>query len=141
MTSLGSRAALKASAEGIYSVLKDGGKFIFYTLFPNLTKSDLKQLIGREWKKRKQFVINQPVEHNNMKIIHIEVANKTAEGILENNIYFIEKKGVLEAEITSILNPRIKWVLKDYLNVLTQSGFRKVNKIENEKDIIIIAIK
>ncbi|MEM2947469.1 MAG: class I SAM-dependent methyltransferase [Candidatus Bathyarchaeia archaeon] len=86
---LGSRAALKASARGIYSVLKDGGKFIFYTLFPNLAKSDLKKLIEREWKKRKQFVINQPVEHDNMKIIHIEVANKTAEGILENNVYLI----------------------------------------------------
>ncbi|MEM3580377.1 MAG: hypothetical protein QXH40_03110 [Candidatus Bathyarchaeia archaeon] len=86
-------------------------------------------------------MINQPVEHGSMRIIHIEVANKTAEGILENNIYLIEKKGILEAEIASVMNPRIKWVLKDYLNVLTQSGFRKVNKIKREKDMIIIAIK
>ncbi|MEM3579006.1 MAG: class I SAM-dependent methyltransferase [Candidatus Bathyarchaeia archaeon] len=138
---LSSRDALKASAKGIYSVLKKDGKFIFYTLFPNLSKIDLKKLIEREWKKRKQFVVNKPVEHDNMRIIHIEVANKTDEGIFENNIYLIEKKGILEAEIASIMNPRIKWMLKDYLDVLTQSGFRKVNQIRRKDDIIIVAIR
>ncbi|MEM3010809.1 MAG: class I SAM-dependent methyltransferase [Candidatus Bathyarchaeia archaeon] len=138
---LSSLAMLKASAKGIYSVLNQGGKFIFYTLFPNLTKSDLKKSIEREWKKRKKFAIDQPVEHDDMRIIHIEVGNKTVEGILETNIYLVEKKGVLEAEVASIMNPRIKWRLKDYVNVLIESGFRKVNQIKRKKEVIIVALK
>jgi len=138
---LSSRSALRASAKGIYSVLRQDGKFIFYSPFPNLTKPDLKKLIEREWRRRKQFVINQPVKQNDMRIIDIEVGNNTSKGILENHIYLVEKKGVLRAEIASTMNPRIKWTFQDYKRVLSGSGFRKIEHVKRKEDAIIIAIK
>ncbi|MGQ9641408.1 MAG: hypothetical protein ACUVUF_04690 [Candidatus Bathycorpusculaceae bacterium] len=56
-----------------------------------MTKPDLKKLIEREWERRKQFVINQPVKQNDMRIIDIEVGNKTSEGILEKS-YLLGRK-------------------------------------------------
>ena len=75
-------------------------------------------------------------------MIHIEVADKTSEGILENNIYLIEERGVMRAEIAPIMNPRIKWTYSDYVKILSEAGFKKVEHIKREEnEIFIIAIK
>jgi SAM-dependent methyltransferase len=133
---------LKKSAKGIYSVLKEEGKFIFYGVSPKITKSDLKRLIERDWQKRKRFVIDPPVEQNGLKVTHIEIADKTKEGILENHIYLIEEKSMIQAEIAFIMNSRIKWAFKEYVKVLKESGFRKIRYSKREgEEVFIIAIK
>ncbi|MGQ9595934.1 MAG: hypothetical protein ACUVUS_00900 [Thermoproteota archaeon] len=48
------------------------------------------------------------------------------EGILENNIFLIEGRGELRAEIARIMNPRIKWTFKDFNKVLSGTGFSEV---------------
>jgi SAM-dependent methyltransferase len=133
---------LKKSAKGIYSVLKKDGKFIFCSVPPELTKLELNELIKREWNKRKRFGIDPPVEHNSLKVTHIEVVDKTQEGILENHIYLIEEKGKTRAEIAHIMNPRIKWTYQDYVKVLKEANFTKIEYIKREEgEILIIATK
>lgn len=134
--------ALQASAKGICSVLKKDGKFIFCSFSPEWKKSELNKLVERVWKERERFKIDPPVEQNGVKVIHIEVADKTSEGILENNIYLIEERGVMRAEIAPIMNPRIKWTYSDYVKILSEAGFKKIEHIKREKnEIFIIAIK
>ncbi|HEX30946.1 TPA: class I SAM-dependent methyltransferase [Candidatus Poribacteria bacterium] len=133
---------LKASAAGIYSVLNYDGKFIFGSLNPELTtRSGLKNLIEREWENRERFVILPPYEKDGMRVTSIEVAEKTAEGILEKRIYLIEKQGIMRAEIAFIMNPRIKWTFQDYVKILKEVGFKKVECIGKGGDIFNIATK
>jgi SAM-dependent methyltransferase len=120
------REAMKSAAKGIYSVLNKGGKFIFYGLNPEYTKSDLKMLIEKEWEKRKNFEILPPYEKEGIRVTSLEVAEKTSEGVLEKRIFLIEEQGVMGAEIAFIMNPRIKWTFQDYVEVLREAGFRKV---------------
>ena len=68
----------------------------------------------------------------------IEVNEKTSEGILENNIFIIEKERLIRIEIAPIMNPRIKWIWNDYHKVLRQVGFRR---IYHTKENFIIAVK
>ena len=103
---------LRKAAEGIRSILKENGIFVFCSPAPELTKTELKKLIENEWKRRERFQIDPPVRRNNLKVIHIEVANKMHEGILESHIYLIEENEMLRAEIAQIMNPRIKLWLK-----------------------------
>jgi len=132
------RRILKASAKGIYSVLNEGGKFIFGSL-PH--DSDLKKLIEEEWKKRKRFDILPPYAKDGVRVTSLEVAEKTSEGILENRIFLIEEQGVMRAEIAFIMNPRIKWTFQNYVEVLKEAGFRKVECIKKEGHIFNIGTK
>ena len=76
-----------------------------------------------------------------MRVTSIEVAEKTAEGILEKRIYLIEKQGIMRAEIAFIMNPRIKWTFQDYVKILKEVGFKKVECIGKGGDIFNIATK
>jgi len=129
---------LKASAKGIYSVLNDDGKFIFGSL-PHDT--DLKELIEKEWKKRKRFDIRPPCEKEGVRVTTIEVLDKTLEGILENRIFLIEEQGEMRVEIAFVMNPRIKWRFQDYDEVLKEVGFRKVEYLEKEGHIFNVVTK
>lgn len=71
-------------------------------------------------------------------MIHIEVAEKTSEGIMENNIFIIEKEGSIKVEVASTMNPRIKWRYSDFKKVLTEAGFRDIDTSEGG---IIIGLK
>lgn len=133
---------LKASARGVCSILNECGKFIFCSPSPELERAALKELIEKEWRRRRKFNIDRPFEMKGLRVIHIEVPNKTVEGILENHVFVIEREGVRWAEIASIMNPRIKWTFKDYMNVLEEVGFSVVESIEKEEnEVFIIAVK
>jgi len=135
------RKTLRSSAKGIYSVLRKGGKLIFCGVLPGWSKSDLKKLIEKEWEKRKRFDILPPSEKDGVRVTSLEVDEKTPEGILENHIFLIEEQGVMRAEIAFIMNPRIKWTFKNYIEVLKEVGFRKVDYIKKEEQIFNIGIK
>lgn len=132
---------LRKSAKGIFSVLKKGGKFIFCGALPKWTKNDLQKVIEREWKKRKKFDILPAYEKDGVRMTSIEVDEKIPEGILENRIFLIEKQGVMRVEIAFMMNSRIKWTFKDYNNVLKGAGFRKVECIKTDGQILNIGIK
>lgn len=120
---------LKASAKGIYSVLENDGKFIFYSPPQKYIKKNLKNLIEKEWQKRKRLEIELPVERDGLRIIHIEIPEKTHEGVLENHIYLIEESGRVRGEIAFIMNSRIKWTFQDFVKVLKEANFRKIESI------------
>ena len=132
---------LKSSAKGVYSVLKKGGRFIFCGALPEWTNADLENIIEKEWEKRKRFQFNPLCERDSVRVINIEVAEKTAEGILENQIFLIEKDGKMRVELAFIMNPRIKWTLPDYVDALKRAGFRKVQCIKREGQIFNVAVK
>ena len=129
---------LREAAEGVRSILKKNGIFIFCSLTPELTKSELNKLIEKEWRKRKRFQIDPPVKRNSLKVTHIEVADKTHEGILENHIYLIEENDKLKAEIARIMNPRIKWTYQDFVSVLREAGFSKIDHVKREKEEVLL---
>ena len=139
---LGSYEELRESARGIYSVLKNGGVFIFCSCSPKWAKSKLNELIERVWKDHEKFEINPPVKRENLEVTHIAIAEKTSEGILENNIFLIREKELMWAEIAPIMNPRIKWTYWDYVKILKDVGFRRIEYVEKVKsEIFVIAIK
>ncbi len=65
--------------------------------------------------------------------MHIEVLDKTNEGILENYIFIVERKENVWIEIASIMNPRIKWIYRDYVNILKETSFSKIEFAEIRK--------
>jgi len=133
---------LRKAAEGIRSILRENGIFIFCSPAPELTKLELNRLIEDEWKKRERFQIDTPVRRNGLRITHIEVADKMQEGILENHIYLIEENKMLRAEIAQIMNPRIKWTYKDFIRVLKETSYSKIDYIpREEKEGFLIATK
>ena len=133
---------LRKAAEGIRSILKENGIFIFCSSAPELTKTELEKLIENEWKRRERFQIDPPVRRNGLKVIHIEVANKMQEGILESHIYLIEENEMLRAEIAQIMNPRIKWTYEDFVNVLEEAGYSKIDYVQREeKEGFLVATK
>jgi SAM-dependent methyltransferase len=135
------REILSASAKSIYSVLKEDGRFIFCGALPKWTKSDLDNLIDEEWKKRKKYEILPTCKKDGVRVTSIEVNEKTSEGILENRIFLIEDHDVMRAEIASVMNPRIKWIYSDYVDVLKDAGFAKVECIEREGQIFNVGIR
>lgn len=125
---------LKTATRSIYSVLNHDGKFVFVAT----SERDLKKTIEKEWKKRKRFGIDPPYRKCSVKVTRIEVAEKTPEGILENNIFLIEERELLRAEIACIMNPRIKWTLKDFDKLLRDVGFREVHFT---KENFVVAVR
>ena len=124
---------LMLSAKAIYSVLKEGGIFMFTA--PN--KEELAEIIEKEWKSRRKITIHPPYKKGSIRVIHVEVAEKTSEGILENNIFLIEENDSLRAEIAQIMNPRIKWTYKNFKEILAKIGFKDIHIYKG----LIIAVK
>lgn len=130
------------AAKGIYSVLNRDGKFIFYGPSPKYkSKSDLKKLIEEEWRKRRRIKILPPYKKGGIRVISIEIAQKTSDGIRETHIFLIEKQDMMKAEIAFIMNPRIKWTFQDYAKVLSETGFKTVNYIDIKGTGFIVGVK
>ena len=139
---LGEYNALQESAKGIYSVLREGGKFIFSSVPPGWTRRDLERLIWQLWSERQRFSVDPPVEKSGLRVTHIEVADKTSEGILENHIYLVEEGSSVRAEIAPIMNPRVKWLFRDYVKVLKDAGFRSVEAVKKgEEEVFVVSTK
>lgn len=138
---LDTRASLIAAAQGIFSVLNEGGRFIFCGPPRQWLKSDLEKLITQEWKKRERFAVLPPYEKGGIRVISLEVDEMTSEGILDNRIFLIEEHGVLRAEIASIMSPRIKWTFQDFDEILKEAGFRDVDSLTEGGTTYIMGIR
>jgi len=136
---ISTRKGLMTAAKNAYTILNEGGKLLFCSVNPKLGKKDLKKELEKEWKKRKHINIERPpYKKGDVKVTHIEVNEKAQEGILENNIFLIEKRGRFQVEIAPIMNPRIKWTYWDYYKILKRVGFSKVHYT---KEKFIVAVK
>ena len=122
---LATREELVSSAKGIYEVLTDGGVFVFAGVDILATHSDVEACIQREWRERVPFNVSQPIEREGIRLINLEIDEKTPEGILEKRVFLIEEKGVLRCEIAFMMNRR-KWTHDDFVEVLKEAGFRCV---------------
>lgn len=132
---------LLLSAKGIYSVLKENGKFIFCAPSPEINKEDLQNTIEKVYKKRK-VIVYPSVKKGQKEVIHIEIPEKKNDGIMEHHIYVIKSGKRIDVEIASIMNSRIKWTFHDFVKVLKEAGFSEIRKAKREKDeIFIIGIK
>lgn len=138
---IGTYETLKASAQGIHSVLNDGGKMIFCGPRPEWSKSDLETLIEQEWKKRERFAILPPCEKDGVRVISLEVDEKNSEGILENRIFLIEERGVMRAEIAPMMSPRIKWIFQDFAEALKEAGFGEVESVTVGATTFVVGVK
>lgn len=139
---LGTYDDLIASARGVYDVLNDRGKFIFCSPSPGLKKGDLERMIEDEWRKRKRVMVEGPIDIYGAKLVHIEVIEKTYNGILENRIYIITEGDNASVEVAYMMNPRIMWTYDDFVSILKEVGFRSIDFIEKEdKEVFIIATK
>jgi SAM-dependent methyltransferase len=132
---------LEASAKGIYSALKKGGRFVFTGAPVDWSMTDLKNLIEEDWNKRKRFEILPPHEKEGLKVTTVAVTDKTPDGFLVNYIYLIEEQGEMRIEIVPVMDPRIKWTFKDYVGVLEGAGFSKVECVEQDEQIFNIGNK
>ncbi len=125
---------LRTAAKSIYSILNRCGILVFM----GSPGEDLRKIIEEEWGRRERFYIDPPFKEGSVRVTRIEVAEKTAEGILEHNIFLIEEGGRLRAEIASLMNPRIKWAFRDFKEVLEEAGFREVYMT---KENCVVAVK
>jgi SAM-dependent methyltransferase len=138
---LRTRYLLRSSAKGICAVLNKGGRFVFCGALPEWSKAYVENLIEKEWEKREKFHVSPPYERDGLRVINIEVAEKVKEGILEKQIFLVEQNGKMRVEIASIMNPRIRWLFQDYVEVLECAGFREVECIKSDGKTFTVAFK
>jgi SAM-dependent methyltransferase len=122
---LPSREILAASARGIYSVLHQGGFFVFGCLPAAMWRSDLQAVIDDEWEKRTPFELLHSCKKGDIRLVQLEVDEKVPEGILEKRIFLIEEEGALRAEIAFMLN-RMTWTFGDLEEALESAGFGRI---------------
>jgi SAM-dependent methyltransferase len=123
------RKALEASAKGIYSVLKEGGKFIFFGTHQWSKDTDREKMIEEEWKKIKRFQIEPPYERDRIRLTELCVHDKTSDGIFVNGIFIIEELGEMRVDIVSIPHFYYKWTWMDYVNALNKAGFSDIYSV------------
>jgi len=134
------RRALKAAAEGICSVLDNGGEFIFHGALPKWGKPDLKRIIEEDFRKHKKFEIFAPYEKDGTRLSEVTVCEKTSLGVLEKRFYIIEEKKTMKAEVAFMLN-LIRWTWQDYTRILREVGFREFEYIEKDGVVLNICFK
>jgi 2-polyprenyl-3-methyl-5-hydroxy-6-metoxy-1,4-benzoquinol methylase len=137
---IATRETLEASARGIHSVLHHGGRLVFSGIPAEWSKSDLQQTIQREWEERTPFEVSAPCERDGLRVIELEVDEKTPEGILEKRIFLIEDEGVLRVEVAFMTNRR-KWIFSDFDQVLAGAGFGSVRTVKAGGTLFTIATK
>lgn len=139
------RRSLSASARGIYSVLQEGGRFLFLGAHQWSKPSDGERLIGEQWEKEGRFEVLVPYEAGGVKLITLIAREKTPEGILGNRIHIIEEHGAVRVQVASVLD-LCKWTWQDYLAILTNVGFRTLYSVKErgvgpEPYIFNVAVK
>ena len=139
---IATRESILASAEGIYSVLRKGGKFVFGVPIADSenTEERLKEFMNKVWKKQGRFEILPPYENNGIRLTVVMIYDKVQEGILENDIYIVERSETVRAEIALMMD-LYKWTWKDYTKVLKEAGFKGVYGVEEEGIGFNVAVK
>jgi hypothetical protein len=101
---------------------------------------NLHAVIEREWEERIPFEALEPFERGGVRLIELEVDEKTPEGILEKRIFLIEKDGVLRVEVALLMNRRV-WTYREFAGVLGESGFKSIATEKSGTALFTVAIK
>ena len=136
------RESLLASAKGIFSVLEEGGKFVFGVPLAGSknAKVELQKFMDNVWKKQGRFEILPPYEKDGIELTVVYVYDKVQYGIHENCICLVQEKDNVRAEIASYID-LYKWTWKDYTKVLRKAGFKKVYGLEEKGIGFNVAVK
>ncbi len=122
------RAALRASARGIYSVLKPGGTFVFQG--SNQSSRDTDAEIAQQMKTEGRFQTLPVYERDGLKLTVLISRETIPDGILGNRIHIVEKGGCVRVEVASVPDIR-KWTWTDYVGVLDEVGFKDIRTLES----------
>ena len=101
------RASMRASATGIHSVLKSGGRFVFWGdhQWSNYTRPD----VDAEFRSADRFEALPVDEHNGVKLTTLVSRERIPDGIPGNRIHIVEENGATRIEVASAPDIR-KWI-------------------------------
>ena len=117
------RASLHASAEGIHSVLKRGGHFVFKG--DHQWSDGKKPDVDAELRSAGRFEALPICERDGVKLTTFVSRERIPDGILGNRIHVVEQDGITRVEVASSPDIR-KWMWQDFVDILTDVGFTKV---------------
>ena len=123
------RRSLRASARGVYSVLKRGGTFVFQGAHQWSRESDRQRLIDEEYKAEGPFEALPTYEKDGVRLVTLIAREKKQDGILGNRIHIIDDNGTVRIEIASIPD-LCKWTWADYRETLSGAGFCDVYSVK-----------
>jgi len=123
------RAALRASARGIYSVLKRGGTFLFQG--SSESSRDTEAEIAHELKKEGRFQTLPVHESDRLKLTVLISRQRIPDGILGNRIHIVEEGDSVRVEVASVPDIR-RWSWADYVDVLGEAGFRDIRTLQGK---------
>jgi len=124
------RKSLQASARGIFSALRPGGKFIFQWSGDG-SDADREKIIEEDLRRQGRFEALPVHERNGVRLAVLISREKTPDGVLGNRIHIVDDQGVLRIEVASVLD-LCKWSWEDYTTVLRDAGFRKVYSVQQQ---------
>jgi len=123
-----SRAALSASVEGIYSVLRPGGTFLFTG--SDQSCRDTQAEIEQEMQREGRFRALPVCEHDGVALTVLISRERIPDGILGNRIHIVNDGGSVRIEVASVRDIR-KWTWADYSEVLDAVGFRDTRTVRS----------
>jgi SAM-dependent methyltransferase len=121
--------SLLASAEGIHSVLKRGGKFIFHGAHQWSRDEDRKRVIEEWFQAEGSFEVLPVCEKDGIRLMVVITREKRPDGVLGSRIHVIDDHGVVRVEIAQVLDAYI-WTWEDYGETLRKAGFRKIYSVK-----------
>ena len=122
-----SKETMRKLAKGIYSVLNEGGVFIFNAGIK--TKNEFEKIKQKEFKEMGKFDVHPAVEKEGLKVREIEVYEDAPDRLIGNRIFLIEKNNKTRMEIARMYH-LYKWTNKDMFGVLKSVGFKEVKDIK-----------
>lgn len=139
------RRSLLASARGIYSVLKRGGKFIFHGARQWSSDDYRMRGIEESYDAEGPFEVLPICEKDGIKLTVVITHEKRPDGVLGNRIHVIDDHGKTRVEIAQVLDAYI-WRWEDYTETLSKAGFREISSVKMNQDepepyILNVAVK
>ena len=123
------RGALNASARGVYSVLKRGGKFIFQGADEWTGDGPKEPIIKQQYEKEGPFEALPVCERDGVRLTTLVVREMTGDGVLGSRIHVIDDRGTTRIEIAQVLDC-CKWTWSDYVEAFRKAGFRRLYSVK-----------
>lgn len=123
------RRALNASAGGVHSVLKRGGKFIFQGADQWTGDGPKEPVIKQQYDKEGPFETLPICERDGVRLTTLVAREMTGDGVLGSRIHVIDDHGTIRVEIAQVLDC-CKWTWSDYVAAFDKAGFRRLHSVK-----------
>lgn len=123
------RKALLSSAQGVCSVLKRGGKFIFQGADEWTGDQEKGLLIKQEFEREGPFEVLPIHEKDGVRLIVLITREVTPDGVLGNRVHIVDDHGTVRIEVARVLDC-CKWSWSDYVDAFDKAGFRKLYSVK-----------